>query len=78
MKSEQTKYVVEYPDKKGFYLIMEHPKKYPAFTTDLKVATGYESEEIAQVFIDGLKEQGYNPEGSKIKKLKITYELEEC
>lgn len=77
MKSEQIKHVVEYPDGKGFFLVMEHPKKYPTFTKDLHVATRYESEDIAQVFIDGLKEQGFNPDGSKIKKLKVTYELEE-
>lgn len=78
MKSKQIKYVVEYPEDKGFFLIMEHPKKYPEFTKNLHVATRYESVEVAQVFLDGLREQGYNPDGAGIKKLKVTYELEEC
>lgn len=78
MKDEQIKHVVEYPEGKGFFLIMEHPKKHPAFTNDLKYATRYESEDIAQVFLDGLREKGYNPDGAKIRKLRVTYELEEC
>ena len=78
MKSEQIKCVVEKLDSKGFFLILEHPDKYPAYTTDLHVATRYENETIAQVFIDGLASQKYDVSDLKIRTLKVTYELEEC
>jgi len=78
MRSEQIRCVVEKLDSKGFFLILEHPDNYPSYTTDLHVATRYEDEAIAQVFIDGLAKQKFDVNDLEIKKLKVTYELEEC